>query len=226
MRKYIKLHYLKIIFIYTLLSVLFLYAIFKYGITVAVTISEFLQKNNNPELATKEKYLPPPQLNSIPEATNSADLVISGFSVANQKVQLTVNDSEPVFIDSDTEGKFEQKINLSLGVNTIKAYTKDNLTLSASSNMLQIYYNDTPPVLNITDPDPTKTIRKDPFIEIKGNTDKTCKVYVNDHLVIVDNEGIFSYQVKLNDGENNFKISSIDPAQNKTEKEIKLTYRK
>jgi len=226
MKRYIKLHYLKTIFIYTLLSFLFLYAIFKYGITVAVTISEYLQKNNNPDLGTEEKYLPPPQLNSIPEATNSAYLLISGFSVANQKVQLTVNDNEPIFIDSDTEGKFEQQINLSLGVNAIKAYTIDNLSLSASSNLLQIYYNDTPPNLNITDPDPTKTIRKNPFIEIKGNTDKTCRIYINDHLVIVDNEGNFSYQIKLNDGENNFKIISVDPAQNKTEKEIKLTYKK
>ena len=173
-----------------------------------------------------ENFLPSPQLNSIIEATNSAELTISGFAPSNHEIEIQLNSDPLIICQSDAGGKFEQKIKLTLGDNEIVAYTKDKDTTSQPSKHLSIYYNDIPPELEITEPEADKLFKRNPLIEIKGKTNKNCRVYINNHMVVTDNEGSFTYQTKLNEGENIFKVSSIDLANNKSEKEFKLRFQK
>lgn len=200
--------------------------IFKYGIFLAVKISELIQRNSpppSPDLS--ESLISPPQIFPLPSATNSASLSVSGFAVANQTVEIHINESETKIFDVNSEGKFEGIISLSLGINDIYAITKTKKgAFSPSSQPWSIFYSSLPPSLEILEPSNNAVIKKTNKAEIKGKAEKTSKVSVNDHQVIVDNNGLFSFPVILQTGENKFKIICTDPATNETEQELTLYY--
>lgn len=217
--------YIGLGFLYLFLTVGFGFLIFKFGIGASVKISEFLQKGK--PLSTDSltnNYISPPAFGSIPEATNSAALSISGYAMANKEVSVLINTEENSFtVDSD--GKFSGIINLSLGTNTLTAVTKDfEGKVSLPSKTYTVFYSDSPPSLEITSPEQNSTIKRNAAVSIIGNTDVNSKVYVNDHLIMVNSDGTFSYEVKLQRGDNKFKVASVDPAQNKSEKEITLRF--
>lgn len=215
-------YYLKLGVFYLVLTIVFLALIAKFGISAAVKISELIQKGS-PSVSNNlsDVIVPPPQLSSIPEATNSATLNIWGFALANQDVDIYLNDTNIKTIRVNSEGKFEDSINLVLGLNKIFIQTKTKQgTTSAQSHIWTIFYTNTSPSLEILEPTSEKVITKTNKAEIEGKVDKTTKVTINDHLVIVDQNGLFTYNSSLQSGENKFKIICTDPAQNKTEKEI------
>lgn len=217
--------YIGLGFLYLFLTVGFGFLIFKFGIGAGVKISEFLQKSKPlPEDNLTNNYIPSPAFSSIPESTNSAELSVSGYAMANKEIAISVNNEEKSFtVDSD--GKFTGIINLSLGANSLTAVTKDfEGKASLPSKTYTIFYSDSPPALEISSPEQNSTIKRNADISIIGKTDINSKIYLNDHLILVNSDGTFSYGVKLQRGENKFKIISVDPAQNKSEKEIILQF--
>lgn len=221
-------YYLKKIILFNLLSFCLIYLILKFGIIFAVKISDIFQKDKKvTENEASDVFLASPRFNQQINATNSAEISISGYSLPNQDVEIYLNGTQTKTIPTNSEGKFETKIILSSGTNLISSSTKDkNGRLSSLSEEMNIYYSDTNPTIEITEPKNEDLIRGDNNVSIKGSTDKINKVHINDHLIILDKDGNFSYQVKLNSGENIFKIVCFDPAQNKTEKEIKIRYQR
>lgn len=214
-------HYIKIGIVYTLLTIILLVLIYFLGVSAAVTISELLQKKSPALVSSTNLIVPPPQLSSIPEATNSAALKVWGFAPANYDVDIYLNDSLAKTVSADSEGKFEGFIDLVLGINKIFAQTKTKeQTSSLPSKILTISFNDISPSLEILEPKETLVTTKSNKTIIKGKVEKTSKVFINDHLTIVDQNGLFSYPVTLQSGENKIKIVCLDNAQNKTEKEI------
>jgi len=204
-----------------------LFLIFKFGLYSAVKISEFLQKNQpvNEEVPL-DSFLPVPQFFSVIEATNSAQLPIGGYSQANKEVLITLNGGEDQSLAVDSEGKFSGSLDLSLGINTFYAETKDfKGNKSLKSETQTIFYSNTPPPIEIEEPQPDSVVNNNPNIILKGKTDGSSKLYINDHLVLVESDGRFTYSIKLAKGDNLFKIISIDPAQNQTVKEFTLQFR-
>lgn len=220
-------HYLKTILTFNLLSFVLVFFILKFGLFLSVKISEIFQnKKTVGGDIQSETYLPPPRFSGIIEATSSAQLSVSGYSSANQEVQIYLNNDLLKTISVNSEGMFESGVTLVRGTNIITAAAKDkNGTLSSFSPEISVFYSDTPPSLEISDPVDGKLFRGNNFITISGKTDKINKVYINEHLAILDGNGFFNYQVKLNTGDNNFVIVCLDPAQNKTEKELMLRFR-
>lgn len=214
--------YLILGFLYLLLSAGLIFSIFKFGVTAAVKLSEFIQ-GNPPDSSnnTADIIIPAPQLSSLLEATNSAELNLWGFAPANQKVEIYLNGSIDKTVEVNSEGKFESEVTLLLGSNTIYANTrnKDNI-ISQSSRAWTVFYSDTPPSLEMLDPKDEKVTVKTKIFQIKGRVDKSSKVLINEHMVITNPEGEFIYPVNLVPGENIFKIIILNPSQNKTEKEI------
>jgi hypothetical protein len=79
----------------------------------------------------------------------------------------------------------------------------------------------TPPELSITSPENgAKT--KESSILIEGKTDAEAKILIN-NAEVKNESGVFSYKANLNAGENKIKISVVDTAGNKTEKELTIT---
>lgn len=206
---------------YLFLTFGLIFLIFKFGIGAAVKISELLQPDKGPLAENPyENILPAPRLFPIMEATNSATLELSGYSIANQKVDIYLNYLNVETFDVDSEGKFKGDITLSLGNNEIYVVTRVlNDKHSPASKSWTIFYGNRPPDIQITEPTKGTLVKKNPNIELKGQVAKTSKVSIDGHTVIIDNDGFFSYPVKLSPGENKFMIVCQDPAMNRTEVE-------
>lgn len=221
-----KNRYWKLTFIYFFLTVVLLVLIFMFGMKTAVKISEVFQ--NRQSLPSSNLYpntLPEPQFQSFPLATNSAEFNIAGFSLANQKVELYFESDLVETIPVDAEGRFEATIRLSLGINNLYAVTVDNQNQkSLPSASLNILYKNTPPLLEVLEPENNILIKKNPSLVIRGKTENETKIYINNRLVVTDSEGIFSFSVKLDEGKNTYKISAVDIAKNINEKELIVNF--
>ncbi len=212
----LKNRYLKLTLIYSFLTLSLLGLIFKFGLKLAVSVSEMLQKNKPlPADRLYGNILPAPQFFPVAEATNSATLAISGFSQPNEKVDLFLNDLNVKTLEVNSEGKFDGTLSLSLGVNQIYAITKDSQNQeSPPSKTWTVFFQDSPPSLEITEPANGATVKRNRDLSLKGKASVPAKVTVNDHQIVLDDEGNFSYPIKLQNGENKFAIVCTDPAQN------------
>lgn len=223
-----KNRYLKLSFLYGALTLVLGFFILRYGVVVALKISEFFQERNGKEIPRDiyENVLSSPQFYPLPEATNSASLLISGFSQPNQKVDIYLNDLNIKTLEVDSEGKFQDYISLALGINHIVAATKDTRGVqSPFSKSWEVFYSNSPPYLEIIEPANQTVIKgKNSQIILKGKAAPTSKVSINDHFAIVDREGYFNYSTTLNQGENEFEIVCLDPAQNKSKLKWTLYY--
>jgi len=219
--------YYKIAFLYIFLTTALIVSILKFGLAGAIKISEIIQRGKPIEESNLyENILPVPQFYPIIEATNSAALILSGYSLPNNNVDIYLNDFNVKSFEVDSEGKFIGDISLSLGICTIYGITKDNQNKqSPKSKTWTIFYGNSPPYLEILEPANDSVIKsKNSLIDLKGKALNVSKVTINDHLIILEKDGAFTYQVKLQTGDNKFKIICLDPAQNQTELEWNLKY--
>ncbi|NLI56589.1 Omp28-related outer membrane protein [bacterium] len=101
---------------------------------------------------------------------------------------------------------------------------------SEKSNEVSLEYvvvEDTqPPYLNITSPTSNNVLTNNNKITIIGTTydneSGIMNLTINEKIVNVSKEGIFTYDLDLIEGENKIKIISTDNEGNKTEKELKV----
>ena len=201
--------------------------LWKFGVPLLATAS-FMLTGGKEETPTKQKlaYVAPPTLNSTYDATNSAQVTISGISVKNATVELLVNNTKVDSTQSDETGVFSfDSVPLDHGENTIRAQTSVSDVKSELSDSLTITYRNDAPVLSIDSPSDAAQFHKDDkHVDVKGKTDGGVKITVNDFWAIVDTDGNYSYTLPLHDGDNEIKVVATDTAGNKTEKSIKVTY--
>ena len=200
--------------------------LFTIGPDLLIQFSLLMKKSSTANDLKKEEltYIAPPVLNSMNDATKSAEVIISGYAQDKQTIKLFVNGK---IADKTTVKKNKQftfsKVKLEKGNNEIKAkaVTQDDQE-SGYSQSITITYLADPPKLEISSPSDGQTIAKDQrLVTVRGTTDQNVKVTVNDFWAIMD-EGNFSYQISLSDGENTLKIVATDFANNQTTKEIKV----
>ncbi len=202
--------------------------IFKFGIPLLINISLFLSgskgnqkqsQNHNPS------FIAPPILDPLPQATRSANIIISGVASKDQIISLYINDSLVDSMKAKEDGTFSFKETISTGENTIKTKAILGNKESDFSNILTTSFKSAPPSLNISSPSDGQSFSKDQnTIDVKGTTDADVKVTVNGFWAITDDEGYFSYRLALASGENRISIVAVDTAGNKKELEIKVTY--
>ena len=171
-------------------------------------------------------FVAPPTLNPAVDATNSAQIAISGFAQKNQTVSLYVNDQLFDKTSADDQNKFHfSSVTLQQGQNTIKAKAEnDNNKDSDFSNTLTISFIKSAPKLSIDQPQDGQGFSKSssPSINIEGSTDPGDNVTVNGSWAIVDDQGKYSYLYSLKDGDNDIKVIATDSAGNQTKKEIHI----
>jgi len=167
-----------------------------------------------------------PQLKSLPEATNSAQIKIEGFAEAGSTVEIFLSGMSNKEVVAESEGTFNASLRLTLGRNDILATaTDENGNTSQKSDKLIIYYDNTSPSLEINEPlDNVEYFGEENTITIKGKTEEEVTITVNERMVIVDSEGNFEYPLNLSEGENLIQVKAIDKAGNITEEERKVTY--
>ncbi|MGH7202887.1 MAG: hypothetical protein ACREHC_00405 [Candidatus Levyibacteriota bacterium] len=178
-----------------------------------------------PQTQKSNTYVAPPTLDPVVSATNSAQIAISGTSLADQKINLYINGNlvDNTIVQEDNNFNFPS-VPLQNGQNSIKsiAVTKDN-NKSNASNILSISLLNKPPELTIEQPQDGQGFDKNAGpVNIQGQTDPGSQVTINDFVGIVDDQGKFSYLYNLKDGDNDLKIVATDQAGNKTTKEIHI----
>lgn len=217
----------KNLFLSVLGIVLIIFLVFKFGIPLLVNLSLFLSGSSNKE-ETKiqnSSFIAPPVLDSYPEATASANIIISGIASKKQTVNLYINDSLIDTTKAGDDGRFLFKKTITPGENIIKAKAVMNEKESDFSNTIIIAFKGAPPSLNISSPTDGQSFSKDQnVIDVKGITDADVKITINGFWAITDGSGNFSYKLPLQNGENKINVTAVDLAGNKTEKEIKVTY--
>lgn len=178
---------------------------------------------------TEADTLPPspPFLNSTYEATNSADLSISGFSEPKSLVLLRKNGASIDQTNADDSGAFKfHKVTLSSGANKFEFTAKDEAGNESTATTVMVRYITEAPELTITSPANNSTIskRRDQVVSIQGKTDPAARVLVNDKIAIVNSDGTFSSLFQLQEGSNTISIRAVSIAGTETKQELTVLF--
>ena len=206
--------------------ILVLLLVFKFGLPLLINLSLFLSgsKGGEAQLENKASFIAPPILNSFPQATSSANITISGISSKDETIKLYINDGFVQETKTKEDGTFSFEEEIKLGENTIKVKAAVGDKESEFSKSITIALKSAPPSLNVSSPSDNQSFKDQNTVDIQGTTDPDVKITVNGFWAITDSQGLFSYRLPLQSGENKIKITATDIAGNKTEKEIKVTY--
>jgi len=217
----------KNLFLSVLGIILVLLLTFKFGLPLLINLSIFLSggKGNQEQLEKKDlSFISPPILSSLPQATSSASIIISGVSSKGQTIKLYIND---VFIGetkTKEDGVFSFEEEIKAGENIIKAKAVQGDKESEFSKNITLALKSTPPSLRINFPSDGQSLKDQNTVDVQGTTDPDVKVTVNGFWAITDSIGSFSYRLPLQNGESKIRIIATDIAGNKTEKEIRVTF--
>lgn len=173
----------------------------------------------------KDDFYGTVDIDSIPDATNSASIVFSGRVSNYDTVLVYLNDKK--IDEKEVTDSFDIEIdNLIEGENTvylIAESAKDKSTKKSES--YTVVYKKEKPSLEITSPKDGDKTNKDE-IKIVGKTDKEVIIEINSMPVVVNSLGEFQNSVKLQSGENKIVVTAQDIAGNIETKEIKVIYEK
>lgn len=199
-----------------------------YGVPMLINLSilaEKLKGNNDKDTVDNtSSYIAPPMLDTLKDATNSAQINISGSALPDQEIKLYVNGKyiDKTRVRTDKSFIF-QDVNLEPGANSIKAKALISDKESDYSQDMQIAFINNAPNLDITSPRDNQSIsNSDGLVKVEGKTDPSVRVTVNDFWAIVESQGNFSYSLHLQKGDNAIKVVATDDAGNSTEKQIKV----
>lgn len=200
----------------------------RFGIPLLANISGFISgyhKSNSITESSKSKFISVPTLDTLVQATNSAEIIVKGQAEKNQNISIFINNALSDSKDTKDDGTFSFKVFLSQGENKIKVRASMDNNKSDYSDEETTTYISTAPTLDLKSPSDGQSFSKDQNpIQVTGVTDAGVKVTVNDFWAVIDENNNFSYTLNLKDGDNNIKITAVDIAGNKTEKEVKVTY--
>ncbi len=174
--------------------------------------------------------LPPqvPIVSAPVQATNSAQLLITGFGEAGSTLVFLLNGNRDQEITIQDTGDFEIDATLLEGENTVSAYAIDAAkNESAVSKSYLVLLDTEKPSIQITNPSEGQEIqgRANQDLTITGKTEPKSRILINDRLVFPDSEGAFTHRIRLSEGENNLKFTVTDQGGNVLEQEYKVTFR-
>lgn len=198
------------------------------GIPLVIKVSSFIAgfKKENTVIQNDPSIILEPFIDTLPIATNSAKIDISGSASEGETVILYVNsvNKDEKVVGKDGLFTFNNVV-LEKGENQIYAVSKKEDKQSQPSRKITVLYKDTPPKLEVETPkDKDIFKRENKEIDILGNTDEEVSLFVNDRLIIVDPGGGFLSKYRLSDGENKLEVKAVDSAGNTQKVEITVTY--
>jgi hypothetical protein len=175
-----------------------------------------------------ERQFPPqaPVFNAMDGFVNHPELTVSGFAKQGTRLHIVLNgqDLDSVLVGSD--GRFQTRLRLEEGENVFYAYVIDEDGLESS------YSSSNTVVLDMTDPflifDPELEHRvvgrNNRNLIVTGETEPGSRVYVNDVLGSVDENGYFTLTHYLSDGYNTLNIEAVDRAGNSEQATLEIYF--
>ncbi len=165
------------------------------------------------------------EIDNIPTATNAATITISGSVYNLDSVDIYLNNADVKTVQTAGLDNWSAQIdNLQKGDNQIyaKGINKNQKQNKITTNYDVLYKPDKPKLDISSPPDNAKTSKSD--VMVNGSTDKETYIKINGNPVVVDANGTFQLDVKLNTGDNKIDITATDIAGNFSEKIITVTY--
>jgi hypothetical protein len=196
-------------------------------INFSLVVDKIRGKSATPSLAPA--FIQPPILDSLPSATNSAVLTVSGTGEAKLTVILFINEKQTKSVTVDDNGIFRiRDVVADEGQNTISAKLVDDQgNKSELSNVMTVFISKKEPLLEITTPvDGTSMSGDNTVVIVSGKTDPDNAVTVNNRFAVVQQDGSFTFTYVLSEGENILTIEATNVAGNKIKVERKVTYQK
>lgn len=183
--------------------------------------------NKRVENIADQQVLAPPILNIPFEATNTAQINISGYTQAATKVKIYLDDNLRTKVDTESDGSFVAKnIELLIGTNNIYAKTVKDSKESLPSKTFKVIYDRDRPNLSVSEPVDNKEIQGGlKQVKIAGKTNPDAYIFVNGSKIIINSDGTFSTDININEGENMINIKAQDAASNITEVTRKVIYK-
>jgi len=224
-RKNLKIFVLGLFFLS--FSFVLVFFLLKFGIPVTVGFTSLVIGHSRPSGNIQIEFVPPPEIFSDYESTNSAEILITGKSFVSGQVKIFLNDSEVKKIDTGTGDLFTTEIIINEGQNKIFAVSQSTINqVSSSSNILSVVYDKSQPSLEISSPENNAKFsgQKQKDITVEGKTEEGNRILINDRPAIIKRGGYFSLRYELTEGENHLKIIAINDAGNQVEKEITLFF--
>lgn len=175
-------------------------------------------RNLGYKAATQDSAILPsrPTLEQPFDATSSATLALTGSAQPNAKVLLLQNGVPGPETRSDDTGSFTfETVTLESGDNTFTAVVENEQSVRSNpSGEMHISFVKDAPKLEIETPTENQEVtkRRDNPIAVKGKTDAGNKVYINDRVLFVSNDGSFSGAVQLSEGDNTIVIKVTNAA--------------
>ena len=216
-------------FYLAVISIIIAVLIFTFGISVLGGFADFLNKifQKDKDSGGGSRFVQPPVLDSLPQATNEAGLRVSGLAFDNSKVDIYLN-GEKIGETTVDGGKFSyESLTLESGSNEIKAKgLGPNNVESDFSKSYSVVFDRKEPDLSIDSPTDGQSFSGNNRISIKGKTHPDVQVYANGFLANVATDGAYEVFVPLNDGDNEIEIKAVDQAGNFKSLKIRVHYSK
>ena len=190
----------------------------------AIFVSEL--KGSSSPIAQEDKTPPaPPYINALPKFTKDNKIKVTGRAEAGSTLRLFQNSAQiKEFVVPETSS-FDIEVKLLAGHNVLWATSTDNAGNENRSSTWDVLYDLEPPAVEVIAPaDGASFFGDEKTIDVKGKTEATAQVSVNDRVAIVNSNGEFSLKLTLSEGENTITVAARDSAENKTEKVLKVTY--
>ncbi len=207
-------------------SGLFLVLLLLFGIPAVFKLTSFILNARTQTTTQSDPAYTPntPRISQEYEATNSAELKITGAADAKTIIELFQNNNSLGTKVSQDNGNFQFEITLHNGENafTVQAISTAGKK-SSLSPIYRVFYLTKPPKLEFMDFKDSLEVKETPYI-LQGTTDPLTTVTANDRLIFVDRDGNFKYNLNLNSGENKIIMIAKDKAGNETKKEIIIKY--
>lgn len=219
------------VFIYTIVIVGFVFFMFTIGlrllINTSLLIGSLTSKRTVQQTSKKDVFFGSLSVDSIPTATNSARIIVSGTVTNYDLIEFYINGEKVEEQEFPSSESFSEEIGiLKVGDNEVylKAKSKQEKH-EKSSEKYTVTYKSDKPKLEIKEPnDNTKT--KTSEIKVSGTTSKEVYIKVDELPIVVTADGSFQTNVQLTEGENKITVVAEDNAGNIETKTLTVTREK
>lgn len=199
---------------------------FKLLINSSLMINRLTSGEETDQTQNTEDFFGSLEIDDLPIATNSAELIISGSVTNYDTVEIYINREKVKQLRLTSDSFSEEVGDLRKGENVI--YVKARASKEKKEEKTDSYsiqYISGKPKLEIKEPqENTKTSKSE--IKVAGTANKDDEITVNNSPVVLDQNGNFETTVNLKEGDNTIEVEVEDIAGNIEKKSIKVTYQK
>jgi bacillopeptidase F len=152
--------------------------------------------------------------------TNQSTITVEGQASPTTQVHLFNKGLEVATTTARVDGTFSVDVTLENGENILTASSSADKGSTKPSDPVKIILDQAKPELTITTADSLKTNQQAVTIEGKASDQHLSEVTINGQKANVTDDGSYSLDVLLNNGENIFTVTAKDRAGNETSKVV------